>query len=377
MKRKILFLTPSFAPSGVTGAIRPSKFAKYFDRFGWDVNVLTFYHQDNIHHKLLKDLKNVSIVNCGKPKKIIFNDLGVSYLFQAYKKAILLARELRPDYVLVSMPAFINSILAWIIKKRFNINYILDYRDLWVGDPYPARGLKHKAFKIFSKIIEPIILKSSYLSYYVSKPMLKDQQKLYPWLKKKKTLVISTGYDHEDIKNILKSKKKNGYLAHIGNADLDMNLIDFVEIIKNKKVQKLLIKKRLKFLFVGSKNNFLKRTLNKNIRGFFKFKNYISHNQALKLMADSNGLIILGSNSSQRLNRKVFEYTALNSNIFYLGNKKSPTAKIVYEFQGVVSSTNNKVKKMLFYLNNLSYGKLKLSEKYCKEKLVKDLIENL
>ena len=101
------------------------------------------------------------------------------------------------------------------------------------------------------------------------------------------------------------------------------------------------------------------------------------HVEALQLMADSNGLMILGSNSEQRLNRKVFEYTALNQNVFYLGNIKSPTANIVRSFNGTVSSSDDLEVKFLFFLEGLSNRKLELSSAYSKDELVKKLLDEL
>lgn len=371
MKKKIFFLAPLFAPSELTGGIRSTKFAKYLDRFGFDVTVLTFEHQTKINVSLLDGLQNVKIELCGKPKKIIFNDLGLAFTIQGFFKALKIAKKFKPNYVFVSMPTFLNSILALIIKKLYKIEYILDYRDLWVGDPYPSKGLKSRLFKKISTLIEPIILKSCYFSSYVSKEMLGDQLRLYPWLKKDKTHIISTGYDHEDIEKIILTNNKNRFLAHVGNADIDMNLSDLIEIVKLTKIQKILIKKKLKFLFVGSKNNILQELLDGNIKKFFIFKNYLPHSKALQLMADSKGLIILGSNVKQRLNRKVFEYTSLNSNIFYLGNEQSATAQIIKNSSGIVSSPKNKVKKFTYFLQNLRTSRPHLMREYQKEYLVK------
>jgi hypothetical protein len=156
-----------------------------------------------------------------------------------------------------------------------------------------------------------------------------------------------------------------------------MNLGDFVEIAKDKRVQELMSEKSLKFLFVGSKNSFLKELLDDTTRAFFDFKEYIPHNEALQLMADSSGLLILGSNSPQRLNRKVFEYTALNRNIYYLGNTQSPTAKVVNEFDGVVCDRNDKIEKMVYFIVNLSYRKITIDLKYSKKNIVDKLIDIL
>ncbi|MBQ4799518.1 hypothetical protein J8L73_10325 [Pseudoalteromonas sp. MMG006] len=374
---KILFLTPEFPPSKLTGAIRPAKFAKYLSRFGWDVTVLTFDHKDDAHQGLLKDLTDVRIEKCGIPKKIIVNDLGVAYLFQAFKQAVKLTKEEKPDYILVSMPTFMNSLLALYLNKKFGTKYLLDYRDLWVADPYPVRGIKSKVFRLLSKVIEPFVLKSAFLSYYVSQEMLNDQLIQYPFLHNKNTLVISTGYDPEDIADIQPSLEPNGYISHIGNADIDMNLDDFVNLVKNKQVQSLLLEKKLKFLFVGRKNKFMQDALDSSLLRFFEFKDYIPHKEALQLMADSSGLLILGSDSGQRLNRKVFEYTALNNNVFYLGNIESPTAKIVRKCGGSFSNVTNLTAYFIDYLQHLSTNPVSRNSGYTKPELVRKLIEKL
>lgn len=374
---KILFLTPEFPPSKLTGAIRPSKFAKYLQRFGCDVTVLTFEHQDQTHLDLLKDLGDVRIETCGVVKKYLVNDLGVSFLFQAYGQSMKLAEEIKPDYVLVSMPTFFNSLLALALKWKFGTKYVLDYRDLWVADPYPVRGIKSKVFRALSKIIEPTVLKSAYLSYYVSDAMLADQVKQYPFLEKRKKLVISTGYDIDDIRKVTPSKEKNGYIAHIGNADIDMNIDDFLGAVKDPEIQRVMLKVGLKFLFVGRKNNFVKERVRGQLGQFFEFKDYVPHNEALQLMADSNGLLILGSNSEQRLNRKVFEYTALNRNVFYLGSISSPTANVVRECQGYVSDVNTMRPNLGHFLSNLRKENPTLNLDYAKERLVNRLFSEL
>ena len=159
MSRKILFLAPEFPPLGVTGAIRPAKFAKYLYVFGFDVTVLTFDHDDDKHQDLLSDLNGVEIIKLGKTKSFVINDLGVNFLFQARRVVFDLVKEMQPDYLFVSMPTFFNSLLAWEVKKKLNINYVLDYRDLWVGDPYRSKSFKSKIFRMLSFFLEPIVLK--------------------------------------------------------------------------------------------------------------------------------------------------------------------------------------------------------------------------
>lgn len=377
MTKSILFLAPEFPPYGATGSIRPAKFAKYLARSGWNVVVLTFDHAEKLYADMLHDLPDVQIQRCGVPKKIMVNDQGVAFLFQGFRRAMTLARDTRPDFIFVSMPTFLNSILALVMKKRFDIHYVLDYRDLWVGDPYPRRTFKGRVFRLLSKIIEPIILKNAHFSCYVSDSMLRDQTELYPWLARKRTKVISTGFDHEDIRRVKLGNKKNGFIGHIGNADPDMNIADFVRVAQDLGVQKLMAGKGFKFLFVGRKNRYLKELLDAATTNFFVFLEQVDHNEALQLMADCDGLVILGSNSAQRLNRKVFEYSALNRNIYYLGNKKSPTAAVVNEFGGIVCDSSDMISKVKVFLNSLSYDPMNVTERYSEEALVKSLINEL
>jgi len=378
MSRKILFLAPEFPPLGVTGAIRPAKFAKYLYVFGFDVTVLTFDHDDDKHQDLLSDLNGVEIIKLGKTKSFVINDLGVNFLFQARRVVFDLVKEMQPDYLFVSMPTFFNSLLAWEVKKKLNINYVLDYRDLWVGDPYRSKSFKSKIFRMLSFFLEPIVLKSAYLSCYVSEEMLADQMRIYHFLKNKKHLVISTGYDSDDLEGICFSeKRKNNYISHIGNADYDMNLHDFVELVKNARVQGLLEEYKLKFLFVGSKNHHIKKLINKDLNKYFEFMGYLQHDKAMQLMADSKGLLILGSNSPQRLNRKVFEYTALNKKVFYLGSSSSPTAKVVNQFGGVVSNNYDSLVKLAGFIEGINDGKGELNTVNSKRELVKKLYNEL
>ncbi|MGR5306673.1 hypothetical protein [Vibrio mediterranei] len=377
---KFLFLTPEFPPCKLTGAIRPSRFAKYISRKKHSVTVLTFEHEDSTNSRLLEDIEGVRIEHCGRAKKILVNDLGVSYLIQAFRKTNELVEEINPDYVLVSMPTFINSILALYLHKRYGVKYILDYRDLWVADPYPVRGIKSKIFRNVSKIIEPLILRSSYLSCYVSDAMYRDQVKCYPFLAKLKTEIISTGFDAELVNRIVPSREKNGYISHIGNADGDMNLSEFVSILRDDNVKDVLLERNLKFLFVGRKNDLLIEEIvkvDRELLNYIDFRDYLPHNEALQLMADSSGLLILGSNSEQRLNRKVFEYTSLNSNVFYLGNVHSPTAKIVTESSGYVSSHISAIPKMEEFLATLSDRAVAINLDYSKENLVNKLLDKL
>ena len=375
---KFLFLAPEFAPNGVTGSIRVSKFAKYINREGHDVTVIAPETNNTTHHDLLNDLEHINIIRVSIFKMLGINDTGFQFFLLASKRSIEIAKKIKPQYIFVSGPPFFHILLACFISRTTNAKLIVDYRDLWVGDPYNPKTIKSYVYRIMSRPLERFILKRAYAVNYISNEMLEDQKKLYPFIFNSNNLNISTGYDEEDLQNInYASRYSKNFIAHIGNADIDMNLEDIVKLVLDKEVQRRLDDQSLHFLFVGQKNRVLESILPDEIRRYFHFVDYVPHLEALQLMSDCKGLILLGSNSAQRLNRKIFEYAALNSNLFFVGNSSSPTARLVKSL-GCFTSTSNMIKiDFLLFLESLNRNSPNPLIAYNKINLVKKFLESL
>ncbi|MGR5134747.1 hypothetical protein [Vibrio alfacsensis] len=332
---RVLFYCCEFAPEGKTGAIRPSKLAKYFLKFGLNVSVITKEPDNNVHQDLLKPLSKVDIARVKIRRFLPINDDGFWFFLYSFKLLVNKVKTLKPDYIFVSVPVFLPLISAVIVSKIFGVNLVVDYRDLWAADPYEPKSLKDRCLRGLGKIIEPWCMKSATIVSFISDSMRLDQERMFG--KINNAIVVSTGFDSDDIDSLTYNPSdvpiifEPGvrYYSHIGMLDWDMNINELILFIKKYKSS---IVSNVKFLFVGGKNELIKDAFKKeNVADVCIFIDTVSKTQALLLTKISSGVIILGSDSAQRLNRKVFESVACNDNIFYFGNKKSPTAKILVD----------------------------------------------
>ncbi|CAE6881485.1 hypothetical protein [Vibrio sp. B1FLJ16] len=332
---RVLFYCGEFAPEGKTGAIRPSKLAKYFLKFGLNVSVITKETDNNVHQDLLKPLSEVDIERVKIRRFLPINDDGFWFFLYSFKLLVNKVKNLKPDYIFVSVPVFLPLISAAIVSKIFGVNLIIDYRDLWAADPYKPKSLKDRCLRGLGKIIEPWCMKSATIVSFISDNMRLDQEKMFG--KINNAVVISTGFDSDDMNGLTYNPNDVSilfepgvrYYSHIGMLDWDMNINELILFIKKYKSSMV---SNVKFLFVGGKNELIKDAFkNESVADVCIFIDTVSKTEALLLTKISSGVIILGSDSAQRLNRKVFESIACNDNVFYFGNKKSPTAKVLME----------------------------------------------
>ena len=121
--------------------------------------------------------------------------------------------------------------------------------------------------------------------------------------------------------------KKRLLIAHLGNVDHLMSIEEF-SILANA-----LVHHQLDFKFYGTFNHdalliFEKLVHSPNVYLYDRVRLH----DAYKIMASADVLLLLGSKTSQRLHRKVFEYMYTNKPIIYLGSRESPTYQLISEY---------------------------------------------
>jgi glycosyltransferase involved in cell wall biosynthesis len=180
---KILIIGFWFPPANVIGAVRLGKLARYLDRHGHDVRVLTadvaedrslplevppervvyahYVERTNWLDILVRalwaprnDPPPVSGDNPvpatgaavgGSLRQLVrrhyygmlhLPDMRVDWLKSALPAGARLCQEWRPDVIFASAPPYTGFILASRLARRFGIPWIADFRDLWVDNPY-------------------------------------------------------------------------------------------------------------------------------------------------------------------------------------------------------------------------------------------------
>ena len=385
-KHNFLFYCCYFAPGYETGAIRPTKLAKYFYKYKQNIIVLT---QTSINEKnkvLLDGVENLEIHRNPVIRKLFINDKGFWFSIQTFNKLKELILKNKIEFLFVSGPPFTPYLTSYYLAKKYNLKLIIDYRDLWYGDPYKIVSIKDLILRLIGRLVEKKIMKFAHKVIFVSKNMLNDQEQIYGKLNNAE--IISTGIDRED-KNYLNKEiylnflkennldKKIKVFCYLGTLDHTKCVEDFFFLLS--KLPKNL---NTKILFIGN-NKFPNWKFKKyDIDDLIIFKNSINSSLVKNIIKFSNGSIILGGYEMQRLNRKVFENLYFTNNIFFLGSKNSPSYRIMKECKiDTLCHEDLSIKDRFDYLklfikkiNSLKKHPIQL-EPYFKDNLAKNYLE--
>jgi hypothetical protein len=179
---KVLIVSFWFPPSNVMGAIRIGKLARYLDRRGYDLRVLTTeiggdrslpleIPQERVIYtdyrqsedwltpllRLLRRGRSAAPGGSGEfseaeghvPRKSLRGSLRRHYYSLIHipdlrkdwiKTAVPAGRRLiekwKPDIIFASTPPFTGLIVTSRLSRAFDIPWIADFRDLWVDNPY-------------------------------------------------------------------------------------------------------------------------------------------------------------------------------------------------------------------------------------------------
>lgn len=166
--RNVLLISYHFPPVGGAGVQRPIKFCKYLRQFGWEPTVLTAQNPSApvFDESLCRDLPegmqiarartwepdysvkqklNATAVKSSAwhPRRLISRgiksisklvlqpDPQILWLPEAYRQGVRTLRRQRFDAILATAPTYTNFILGAMLKRKFNVPLILDYRDEW------------------------------------------------------------------------------------------------------------------------------------------------------------------------------------------------------------------------------------------------------
>lgn len=331
----VLVISYYFPPMGLSGVQRTLKFVKYLPLFGWNPIVLTTnvpkyyaFDEDLINeigslgievyrteatNQTLKKIKKF-------PSTYWFHKLGrifLNFFLQPdtkitwKKKAIVLGRDIlrkhNVDVIYSTAPPFTDFLVAQQLSREFNVPFVVDYRDVWVDNPfqlYPT--LIHKNF---SRKLEEEVLKeasSIIVTYRGTKEILLSR---YQFLKSEDITIIPHGFDSEDFDKYgsCTVNPRKFVVTHSGLFQDDRNpkyfLKAFSQFIEERKDE---IVKEAWFIGLMRKSHFryIRRyKLEQNVKLF----GYQPHQEVIRLLCQSNVLWLVFEDNV-RSPGKLFEY---------------------------------------------------------------------
>lgn len=334
-RRNVLVISYYFPPMGLSGVQRTLKFVKYLPEFGWNPIVLTTHPKS--YYAFDKDLQQeidesiIKVYRTGEPGKEKVKSFPSNYVFQNLirfiasfflqpdtkifwkKKAIELGRKIlsenKVDVIFATAPPFTDFLVAQQLSKEFNIPFVVDYRDIWIDNPfhfYPTYF-----HKLYVRKLEENILKEAsriVVTFRGTKDVLLTH---YPFLKSDEVVILPHGFDSKDFEQFkdVKPDPKKFVVTHSGlfqdNRNPKYFLKAFAKFVETRNDG---VTKEAWFIGIMRKSH-LRYIRKYNLEGNVKLFGYQPHNEVVRLLKLSN-LLWLMYEDNVRSPGKLYEYFA-------------------------------------------------------------------
>lgn len=340
--RKVLVIAYYFPPMGLSGVQRTLKFVKYLPDYDWAPIVLTTGSTNYFafDETLLTDTEKSNLISIYRTEKDPFNfknsnkNKVLQYpsrikqkLFRMISQAIFIPDSRRgwkkyavelgsriieenPDINLIfaTAPPFTDFIVADVLSKKYDIPFVLDYRDLWVDNPqYSFITPFHKRKAID---LEMNVLRRAAKSFVITRTMKEKMLSRYRFLSHDDIDIVPHGFDAEDFLPFATVKPTPGkfVITHCGLFPDDRTPKYFFKALVKFLEQKPEARSRLEARFVGlMRKNHIKMITRYKLNDVTTLKGYLPHQEAVKNLMESNVLWMMIKNNIETPGR-FFEY---------------------------------------------------------------------
>jgi len=139
---RVLMVSPHFPPDTNAAAHRVRLLAPHLPRHGWEPTVVSVDPRDYEGRldPTLADLvpPSLRVVRCRAwpvrwTRRVGVGDLGLRALRGLHRACVGLLRAERFDAVFITIYPAYPALLGPMLKRRFQVPFVLDYQDPWVG----------------------------------------------------------------------------------------------------------------------------------------------------------------------------------------------------------------------------------------------------
>ncbi|MDB9347414.1 hypothetical protein [Nodularia spumigena] len=368
MNKRLLIISPHFPPINAPDHQRIRTALPYFQEFSWEVSVLST-NPDFIEGikdpNLIKTIpNNIDLIKCNAisprlSRKLKLGDLGIRSIPFFIKSTTKYFKEGYFDLVYFSNTVFLTMTLGRYWWDRYKVPYVLDFQDPWLSNyyeqnqvPLPGGKLKYTISRSLAKILEPYTLKKVSHVTSVSPDYSETLMKRYHWLKPEQFTVLPFGapeYDFEILpqfniqQNIFNPTDGNIHWVYVGRAAEDMffTLKSLFSAIQQHRKLNPQQWQKIKIHFIGTKYSIFDNTkeIEEIAKTFglenivFQYPQRIPYFEALQVLKDSHGILILGSDDSSYSPSKIYPCVLARKPILGILHQASLATKVLKECQ--------------------------------------------
>jgi glycosyltransferase involved in cell wall biosynthesis len=335
--RRVLIVSPYFPPSTVAGVHRARHLAKHLPAVGWEPTVLCVdeaYHTERLDPELAEllptgtDIVKVPALSAARMRCFGIGDIGIRaypYLSRAIREVV---RSRKSDVVMITGSPFYPFLLARRVKRLLKRPVILDFQDPWVSKWGATRPPLTKAWAAHqvAKWLEPIAVNSADFITSVSETQNEEFAMRYPKFPRDRLVAIPIGGDASDYTYLrahppaeqevimLKDAINISYVGTMLPRSEPLIGAVFSAIAKIATSNEQWVR-RLRLNFVGTSNQpsgfgaftIMPLAEKYGIRNFIcEIPQRVPYLQALDLLANSNALILIGSDEPHYTASKIY-----------------------------------------------------------------------
>ena len=388
---KVLIVSFAFPPSNVIGAVRVGKFARYLDRLGHDVRVLTTdlvedrslpleISQERVTYTEYRERRHWidrvvrSLRGCAAPPAdgrhgdappqnrapatslrqtlrrhyfglVHIPDVRADWIRTAIPAGRQLISEWKPEIIFASAPPNTGLMIASRLARTYKIPWVADFRDLWVDNPYYSEpGWR----KWIDTILERRILRSAAGLATVS-PIWAEQLRRRHG---KDVIVAYNGYAEEDFPPLALRAAPGEiltirYMGSIYRGFRDPSaLFSAIALLPDQQRTRINVE-----FFSDAGDAVLDAAAAHRVESAVSVKPRVPYRDALALQMEGDVLLLLQS-SDQRdegnLPAKLFEYLYARRPILFIGYERGIAARLIIERRaGLVSNSPAQIRDQL------------------------------
>jgi glycosyltransferase involved in cell wall biosynthesis len=388
---KVLIVSFAFPPSNVIGAVRVGKLARYLDRRGHDVRVLTtdfvedrslpleisrervFYteyrprqHWTDRLVRLLRgytagargDGREDAPPQGGAPARslrqtfrrhylglIHIPDMRCDWVRTAIPAGRRLIKEWKPEIIFASAPPNTGLIIARRLARAHEIPWVADFRDLWVDNPYYAEPGWRKRI---DNVLERRIVRCAAGLVTVSPIWAEQLHRRHG----KAVTVIYNGYAEEDFPPAAPRADPGGILTIRYMGSIYRGFRDPAALFSAIALLPDQLRTRINVEFFSDAGDaVLDAAAAHRVESAVAVKPRVPYQRALALQMEADVLLLLQSNDPRdegNLPAKLFEYLYARRPILLIGYERGTAARLVIERRaGLVSNSPVKIRDQL------------------------------
>ena len=173
-------------------------------------------------------------------------------------KGIHIIKKSNIDVIYSTGPPFSNHMVATVLKKITGKPMVTDFRDAWFADPM-RRWRDSKVRLSIESFLEAKVIRNSDIVISTTEGISQDFRNRYPSEPESKFIVITNGYDRENLQNIKKSttnRSKKMRIVHTGYMSMERTPKFFLKALRALFIERPDLENRIEVFFIGENGVF-------------------------------------------------------------------------------------------------------------------------